>query len=132
MAQYELENLFMTSMEGLKKLVIDTETIVGKPIELNNGTTIIPLSRLSVGYGMGGWDYDNSKEVSNNKNSNLKKNGVTAGTGGGATVKPVGFLVVSDGNVKLLNIDSATPFEKICDMIPATLQSLTEIFKKND
>lgn len=132
MAQYELENLFMTSMEGLKKLVIDTETIVGKPIELNNGTTIIPLSRLSVGYGMGGWDYDNSKEVSDNKNSNLKKNGVTAGTGGGATVKPVGFLVVSDGNVKLLNIDSATPFEKICDMIPATLQSLTEIFKKND
>lgn len=132
MAQYELENLFMTSMEGLKKLVIDTETIVGKPIELNNGTTIIPLSRLSVGYGMGGWDYDNSKEVSNNKNFNLKKNGVTAGTGGGATVKPVGFLVVSDGNVKLLNIDSATPFEKICDMIPATLQSLTEIFKKND
>ena len=81
---------------------------------------------------MGGWDYDNSKEVSNNKNSNLKKNGITAGTGGGATVKPVGFLVVSDGNVKLLNIDSATPFEKICDMIPATLQSLAEIFKKGE
>ena len=132
MAQYELENLFMTSMEGLKKLVIDTETIVGKPIELSNGTIIIPLSRLSVGYGMGGWDYDNSMEVSNNKNSNLKKNGITAGTGGGATVKPVGFLVVSDGNVKLLNIDSATPFEKICDMIPVTLQSLTEIFKKGE
>ena len=132
MAQYELENLFMTSMEGLKKLVIDTETIVGKPIELSNDTTIIPLSRLSVGYGMGGWDYDNSKETSSSKNSNLKKNGITAGTGGGATVKPVGFLVVSGGNVKLLNIDSATPFEKICDMIPETLQSLAEIFNKGE
>ena len=53
MAQYELENLFITSMESFKKLVIDTETVVGKPIELSTGTVIIPLSRLSVGYGMG-------------------------------------------------------------------------------
>lgn len=131
MAQYELEGLFSASMEGLKKLVIDTETVVGKPIELADGTTIIPLSRLSVGYGMGGWDYDNSKEKSDCKSSNCKKNGITAGTGGGATVKPIGFLVVSDGNVKLLNVDSATPFEKICDMIPDALQSLTEMFKKD-
>lgn len=126
MAQYELEGLFTSSMDGLKKLVIDTETVVGKPIELSDGTTIIPLSRLSVGYGMGGWDYDKS-----NGENNSKKNGITAGTGGGATVKPVGFLVVSEGNVKLLNVDSATPFEKICDMIPSTIQSLAEMFKKD-
>ena len=81
MAQYELENLFITSTESFKKLVLDTETVVGKPIELSNGTVIIPLSRLSVGYGMGGWDYDNSKEDPNHKNT--KKNGITAGTGGG-------------------------------------------------
>lgn len=127
MAQYELESLFTSSMDGLKKLVIDTETVVGKPIELSNGTTIIPLSRLSVGYGMGGWDYGKSSD-----DNGSKKNGITAGTGGGATVKPVGFLVVSDGNVKLLNVDSSTPFEKICDMIPAALQSITEIFKKDE
>ena len=133
MAQYELENLFITSMESFKKLVIDTETVVGKPIELSNGTVIIPLSRLSVGYGMGGWDYDNSKETSNQKNTNTKKEGITAGTGGGATVKPAGFIVVSsDGNVKILNIDSATPLEKICDMIPATLQSLADLFGKGE
>ena len=130
MAQYELENLFITSTESFKKLVLDTETVVGKPIELSNGTVIIPLSRLSIGYGMGGWDYDNSKEDPNHKNT--KKNGITAGTGGGATVKPVGFLVVSDGNVKILNIDSATPFEKICDIIPETLQSLADLFGKGE
>ena len=49
MAQYDLENLFMTSMEGLKKLVIDTETIVGKPIELTNGT-IINRFRIFIVY----------------------------------------------------------------------------------
>lgn len=132
MAQYELENLFITSMEGFKKLVIDTETVVGKPIELSTGTVIIPLSRLSVGYGMGGWDYNNSKETTNQKNTNTTKEGITAGTGGGATVKPVGFLVISDGNVKILNVDSASPFEKICDMIPATLQSLADLFGKGE
>ena len=131
MAQYELEGLFSASMEGLKKLVIDTETVVGKPVELADGTTIIPLTRLSVGYGMGGWDYDNSEDESSSKSVMSKKNSITAGTGGGATVKPVGFLVVSNGNVKLLNVDSATPFEKICDMIPDALQSLTELLKKD-
>ena len=128
MAQYELEGLFSSSIDGLKKLVMDTETVVGKPIELSDGTTIIPLSRLSVGYGMGGWNCG-SEKGEDNKDS--KKDSITAGTGGGATVKPVGFLVISDGNAKLLNVESATPFEKICDMIPSTLQSLTEIFKKD-
>ncbi len=127
MAQYELEGLFSSSLDGLKKLVMDTETVVGKPMELADGTTIIPISKLSVGYGMGGWDYGNSKEE-----KECRKNSITAGTGGGATVKPVGFLVVSNGDVRLLNVDSITPLEKICDMIPAAIQSLSDIFKKGE
>ena len=125
MAQYELEGLFSASMDGLKGM-IDTDTIIGKPIVTADGTTIIPITKLSVGYGMGGWNLDASKGNENTKNDSL-----TAGAGGGVTVSPVGFLVVSNGNVKLLNVDSATPFEKICDMIPDALQSLTELLKKD-
>lgn len=125
MAQYELEGLFSASMDGLKGM-IDTDTIIGKPIVTADGTTIIPITKLSVGYGMGGWNLDASKVNENTKNDSL-----TAGAGGGVTVSPVGFLVVSNGNVKLLNVDSATPFEKICDMIPDALQSLTELLKKD-
>ena len=128
MAQYELESLFTSSIDGLKKMVMDTETVVGKPIELSDGTTVIPLSRLSVGYGMGGWNYDTTKD---DDNIESKKDSITAGTGGGATVKPVGFLVVSGGNAKLLNVESETPFEKLCDMLPSAIQSFAEIFKKD-
>ena len=119
MAQYELEGLFSASMDGLKGM-IDTDTIVGKPIVTADGTTIIPITKLSVGYGMGGWNYDASQS-----------NGITAGSGGGVTVQPVGFLVVSNGEVKILNIDSTTPLEKICDVLPAALDSISGLFKKD-
>ena len=125
MAQYELEGLFSASMDGLKGM-IDTDTIIGKPIETLDGTTIIPITKLSVGYGMGGWNYDNSKS-----DTSSKIDGITAGSGGGVTVQPVGFLVVSNGDVKILNIDSATPLEKICDMLPSAIESLSKMFKKD-
>lgn len=125
MAQYELEGLFSASMEGLKGM-IDTDTIVGKPIETLDGTTIIPITRLSVGYGVGGWNYDNSKNETSSKND-----GITAGSGGGVTVQPVGFLVVSNGDVKLLNVDSTTPLEKICDMLPSALEAISGLVKKD-
>lgn len=125
MAQYELEGLFSASMDGLKGM-IDTDTIIGKPIETMDGTTIIPITKMSVGYGMGGWNYDNSKG-----DSGSKIDGITAGSGGGVTVNPVGFLVISNGDVKIINVDSTTPFEKICDMLPTALDSLANLFKKD-
>lgn len=124
MAQYELEGLFSASMDGLKGM-IDTDTIIGKPIVTADGTTLIPITKLSVGYGMGGWNMDASKGIENTKNDSL-----TAGAGGGVTVSPVGFLVVSNGEVKILNVDTTTPLEKICDMLPSAIESVAGLFKK--
>ena len=126
MAQYELEGLFSASMDGLKGM-IDTNTVIGKPIETSDGTTIIPITKLSLGYGMGGWNYDSSKTASDNKND-----GITAGAGGGVTVEPVGFLVISEGNVKIVNVDTTSPFEKLCDVLPSALDSVASIFKKDE
>ena len=82
MAQYELEGLFSASLDGLKGMV-DSNTVIGKPIETVDGTTIIPITRLSVGYGVGGWNYGGEKTT-----EDLKKDGITAGSGGGVTVLP--------------------------------------------
>lgn len=125
MAQYELEGLFSASMDGLKGM-IDTDTVIGKPIITADGTTIIPITRLSVGYGMGGWNLDASKGNENTKNDSL-----TAGAGGGVTVSPIGFLVVSNGDVKILNLNSTTPFDKICDSLPAAIDSIAGLIKKD-
>lgn len=125
MAQYELEGLFGASFDGLKGM-IDTDTVIGKPVVTADGTTIIPITRMSVGYGMGGWNYGDDKS-----DSTSKKDGITAGSGGGVTVQPVGFLVVSNGDVKVLNVNSVSSLEKICDVIPEALKVISEFFKKD-
>jgi len=125
MAQYELESLLSASLDGLKGMV-DTDTVIGKPVETKDGTTIIPITRMSVGYGMGGWNYQDksTKEV------DVKGNGITAGSGGGVTINPIGFLVVSNGDVKFINANSVTPLEKICDVIPNALEIIKEFVDK--
>lgn len=125
MAQYELEGLFSASLEGLKGM-IDTDTIIGKPIVTDDNTTIIPITKMSVGYGIGGWNYGDLKQE-----ENQKKEGITAGSGGGVSVSPVGFLVVSNGEVKILNVNSESAFDKICNILPDALDTVSNIIKKD-
>lgn len=125
MAQYELEGLFSASLDGLKGMV-DTETVVGKPVVTADGTTIIPITKLSLGYGMGGWNYGDEQQSVTEKHE-----GITAGSGGGMSVQPVGFLVVSDGNVNYINVNSVSTVEKICDIIPDALSVISDFLKKD-
>lgn len=124
MAQYELEGLFSSSLDGMKGM-IDTNTVIGKPIATADGSTVIPITRVSLGYGMGGWDYGDRKEE-----KATDKQGITAGSGGGVSIQPIGFLVISNGDVKIIKVDSVTPLEKICDVLPDALQVISEFLKK--
>ena len=77
MAQYELEGLFGASFDGLKGM-IDTDTVIGKPVVTADGTTIIPITRMSVGYGMGGWNYGDDKSDSTSKKDGITVNSVSS------------------------------------------------------
>lgn len=126
MAQYELEGLFSASLDGIKGMA-DSDSVIGKPIETSDGTTIIPVTKISVGYGVGGWNYGDEKEK-----ENLKKDGITAGSGGGITVLPIGFLVVPQGGeVKFIGLDNTSSFDKICEIIPDALEAVSGLFKKD-
>lgn len=109
----KLEGIFNASLSGLKGM-IDVNTVVGDPIETADGTTIIPYSRVAFGYGMGG-----------SENSLL-----IGGSGGGVTVTPIGFLIISNGETKMINVDSLSPVEKLIDNFPDIVNSVTSIFKK--
>ena len=90
-----------TSLDSIRAM-LDPNTVVGNPIETAAGTTIIPISKVSVGYASGGIDYAGKKEVSN------KPNNFGGGGGTGVSVTPVAFLVVNkDGDVSVLNVNSA-------------------------
>ncbi|MDD3765774.1 MAG: GerW family sporulation protein [Eubacteriales bacterium] len=121
MAANELENMFSSILKGLRDMT-DVNTVVGNPIETSDGTVIIPVSKVSFGFGMGGWDGALAPD----------KNNLSGGGGGGVSVAPVGFLVVSNGNVKMLNVDTATPLEKVIETLPELVKSMTGLFGKSN
>ncbi len=124
-----------TSLDSIRAM-LDPNTVVGNPIETAAGTTIIPISKVSVGYASGGIDYAGKKEVSN------KPNNFGGGGGTGVSVTPVAFLVVNkDGDVSVLNVNStaastAAPADAVSQVVgflersPDLLERIKGVFSK--
>ena len=92
---HPIGNLMNTTMEKIKEM-IDVNSIIGEPITSPDGTLIIPVSKVSYGFASGGSDLPTKKE---------NKDCFGGGSGAGVTIKPVAFLTVYQGNVKLLSVD---------------------------
>ena len=91
---HPINEVLHTTMSKLREMV-DANTVVGQPIVTQEGVTLIPVSRLSFGFATGGSDFG--------KTPNAGKN-FGGGAGAGVNVIPVAFLIVKDGNVKLLPV----------------------------
>ena len=139
MAENKLTEIIEASLEQIKQ-VVDANTIIGTPITTPNGTTIIPVSKIMVGFASGGLDYlgKNMAKKSQNTTGGALTTNFGGGGGTGVTVQPVGFLVVgADGNVELLNVGVATPeadkFESISNIFeksPDIISRIADIFRK--
>jgi len=100
MAETKVTGLIANALEDLRT-VVDANTIIGTPIETNSGTTIIPVSKVSMGVASGGVDYESKKTAGNNN--------FGGGGGSGVSVVPVAFLVVhADGSVEMMNVSNPT------------------------
>lgn len=112
----KLPNMLENTIQKIREMV-DVNSVVGTPIQTPDGVTIIPVSRVSVGFGGGGSDF----AVKNNENP------FGGGVGGGVKVSPVCFLVVKDGNVRMISIPEPanSTTERIVEMLPDTLDKLT-------
>lgn len=117
-----LEGFVKVAIEKIKEMV-DVETVIGKPITAPNGTVIIPVSKISVGFASGGSDLPS-------KNSQDLFGG---GTGGGVSIQPLAFItIMPDGNVKLLQMTINAPKENAAlAMIPDIIDKVTEFIGKN-
>ena len=123
MAQH-LEGLMNTSMEKIRDLV-DVNTIIGEPISSPDGTTIIPISKVSFGFVSGGSDLPTS----------VPKDVFAGGAGAGISIKPQAFIVINkDGEAKILELGGkSSPIDGIIDSAPALLNKIKELFgKKKD
>ena len=116
-----LEILVKTAIEKIKEMV-DTETIIGSPIVTNNGTTIIPVSKVSVGFGSGGSDLPTKQA----------KDLFGGGAGGGVSIQPIAFItIMPDGNVKLLQMTiNATKENAALALIPDIVDKITGVISK--
>lgn len=132
MAETKISDIIGTSLEKIRELA-DTETVIGEPILTAGGTTIVPVSKISMGFASGGLDY-NPK----NKPSDPAKN-FGGGGGTGMTITPIAFLIIyTDGRVEILPLTQSsagapTAIDKISSIIdrtPDLFAKIKAIFSK--
>lgn len=121
---HPISDLVSSAMQSIREMV-DVNTIIGTPIETADGTTIIPISKVSFGFGAGGSEFAPKK-------SEEKDNLFGGGSGAGVSINPVGFLVVSGGDVKLVPVENGTGegVDKLLGALPGVAQKISDFFKK--
>lgn len=129
MAESKINDIIKVSLEKIKDIV-GAETIIGSPIETAGGTTIIPVSKVAVGFASGGLDYDADKQDKDKKPSLLASASFSGGGGTGISVSPIGFLVVGkDGRVELLTVDNPNAGDTV-DKLVSVIERSPEIIAR--
>ena len=142
MEKHAIESIMTTTMESIRDMV-DVNTVIGEPVTANDGTTIIPISRVSFGFVAGGGEYELSGKKSGSsqgggggQNGHGGQNGqgvqngqsqggqqqegmpFAGGAGAGVSVSPVGFLVCNGDQVRLLPAQPYAPLDRIIELAP--------------
>ena len=115
-----LSELMRSTMEKIHEMV-DTNNIVGQPIVTPDGITLIPISKVSFGFGGGGGDYG--------KNA---KDGFGGGSAAGVKIDPVAFLVVKDGITRVMpvSVPPTSTMERVVEMVPEIMDKVEKHFDK--
>ena len=121
MEMNEKKNSISAMMEasmGKIREMVDSNTVVGEPITTADGVTLIPVSRLSFGFGCGGGDYGKQQDK--------------LGAGAGVRVEPMAFLVVKDGVTRMLPVGTPaiTTVDRIVEMVPQVMDRVEGFIDK--
>lgn len=121
---HPISDLMATTMEKIREMM-DANTVVGKPIEAG-GVTVIPVCKISIGYGSGGSDFAQKSQKPD------KANAFGGGAGMGVNVTPVSFLVIKDGNVRMVSVEQPAPtaVERVIDMVPDVVDKVGTVVNK--
>ena len=119
--QHTINDFTKSALESLRTLV-DVNTIIGDPITTADGIVIIPVSKVSFGYGSGGSDLPTSKP-----------DDMFGGmTGGGVTIQPLAFLVINGKDVQILQMQTANNTgDRIVNAVPGLIDKVVGLVKKD-
>lgn len=114
----QIPNMLESTIQKIREMV-DVNSVIGDPISTPDGVTIIPVSKVSVGFGGGGMDCTQKANAGNDP--------FGGGVGGGVKVTPICFLIVKDGSVRMMPVAAPanTTADRIVEMVPDTLDKLT-------
>lgn len=116
-----INELISNAMDKLKTIV-DSSTIVGESIKTEDGVTIVPISKVTVGFVVGGGEYADlsSRRVANHFP-------MSGGSSGGMSVSPVGFLIIqADGTVDFVNVENKTLYQTIVNLVNSVLRKIDD------
>ena len=127
MSNHPIEGLMLTAMNSIEDM-IDVNTIIGEPIETNNGIVIIPISKVSFGFAAGGSEFkgetvDEYKKKDKDESIQYRLP-FGGGSGAGVSINPISFLVVQQDKVKLLPVNHTSCVDKILDYIPEVIDKV--------
>ncbi len=124
MSEHPIQGLISTALEKIREMV-DVNTIIGDPVTTDDGTTIIPVSKVSFGFASGGSDLPS-------KLSSTKEM-FGGGSGAGISITPIAFIVVNKGEVKLLQLSmNSNSSNAVINMIPDVVDKISSLIKGKD
>ena len=138
LAEHPIQGLMTTAMESIKDMV-DVNTIVGDAVQAPDGTVIIPISKVTFGFAAGGGEFNSKSKAGIECDDSGKRpvesegNGkfpFAGGSGAGVSINPVAFMVVGQGQIKLLPVNVNSSLEKILDFIPELIEKANDAYKK--
>lgn len=117
-----LNDLMHSAMEKVREMA-DTNTIVGQPITTPDGVTLIPISKVSLGFGCGGGDYGKGT-----------RENFGGGSGAGVKIDPVAFLVIRDGITRVLPVavPPVSTVDRVVEMVPGVLDRVEKFFDRKE
>lgn len=135
MSEHPIQGLMSTSLENIKEM-LGINTIVGDPIMTPSGDTILPISRVGVGFVAGGSEirmehdeHNHAHHEAHHASSNMPFGG---GSGGGVSITPIAFLVVGAQGVKVVPLDNQTHLlDKVIDSAPMLMDKVQSMLSSN-
>ena len=114
--------LMQSTMENVRN-ILKVDTVVGDPIYTPDGITLVPISKISVGFGGGGVEFGNKKEG--------EQRPYGGGNATGVKIEPIGFLIIKDGVVRMLNVTPpANTIDRIIEMVPQVMDRVDAFIDK--
>ena len=121
--EHPVERVMDNAVTKIRTLV-DADTVVGNPVRTEDGVSIIPLSKVTMGFLTGGGEYSDMAR------QNLAEYPFAGGSGAAVSVSPIGFLVSDGKSVKIIKMDDKNPFDKLLELIPDVIDGVMDGKKK--